>query len=555
MEEQQRNAGHLAEIDDLQKGYDEKLTAFEVSSCTPSSPISSQMQPSGGQTSHRRSHQGLQEVREGGSWSAGEEEASRHQAEEAPEVDQGGEYSSDDVELNLNVWQDGQARSEAHSSIDNFSSELDTNRAKVATLEEKLVAEEAELEEVRDSLKGPLVPPWCISKLTRNADKTDEFTEKIEAKQRELEPWTAKISEKQSAIDVAQSERDSLAEKAAAADAAMEDARANLKSLKQGDGSKQAEHDELKKEAVQVKKALASGEQDAEVGSLEDEFLLTNQAMTSKSDRLRNELSAARQKLDEAKASLAADKSENAVLSSLNKLKDQGRIKGFHGRLGDLGVIDGKYDVAVTTACGALNNLVVDTVEQGQACIEHLRKGNVGRASFMVLEKLPPRDLGPIETPENVPRLFDLIKPKDTKFAPAFYKGVFNTLVADDLAQAQRIGFGKKRWRVVTLAGQLIDPSGTMSGGGTKVFRGGMSSKFTADKVAPEVVARYENECAAAEQAFADFQKERKASEAELGALKKRLPEIEIAMEKIELDVNTASKRIQEAEKRLRELQ
>ena len=30
-EEQQQNAGHLAEINDLQKGYDEKLAAFEVS--------------------------------------------------------------------------------------------------------------------------------------------------------------------------------------------------------------------------------------------------------------------------------------------------------------------------------------------------------------------------------------------------------------------------------------------------------------------------------------------------------------------------------------------
>ena len=223
--------------------------------------------------------------------------------------------------------------------------------------------------------------------------------------------------------------------------------------------------------------------------------------------------------------------------------------------MGDLGVIDDKYDVAVTTACGSLNNLVVDTVEQGQACIEHLRKGNIGRASFMVLEKLPPRDLSRIETPENVPRLFDLIKPKDPKFAPAFYKGVYNTLVANDLAQAQRIGYGKKRWRVVTLAGQLIDPSGTMSGGGTKVARGGMSSKFAADMVAPEVVARYEKECATAEQELASFQSGRKAAEAELTGLRRRLPEIEIAMEKIELDVQTATKRIAEAEKRLKELQ
>jgi structural maintenance of chromosome 4 len=184
--------------------------------------------------------------------------------------------------------------------------------------------------------------------------------------------------------------------------------------------------------------------------------------------------------------------------ASLNKLKARAASRASTA-VGDLGVIDEKYDVAVTT-CSALNNLVVDTVEQGQACIEHLRKGNVGRASFMVLDKLPPRDLSRIETPEGVPRLFDLIKPKDPKFAPAFYKGVFNTLVADDLQQAQRIGYGKKRWRVVTLAGQLIDPSGTMSGGGTRVARGGMNSKFVADKVAPEVVHGYEKECHAAEE-------------------------------------------------------
>lgn len=225
------------------------------------------------------------------------------------------------------------------------------------------------------------------------------------------------------------------------------------------------------------------------------------------------------------------------------------------GRLGDLGVIDDKYDVAVTTACGALNNLVVDTVEQGQACIEHLRKGNVGRASFMVLEKLPPRDLGRIETPENVARLFDLIKPKDPKFAPAFYKGIFNTLVADDLTQAQRIGYGKKRWRVVTLAGQLIDPSGTMSGGGSRVQRGGMSSKFVPDRMEPEVVARYERDLQNAEQEWQAWQIQKRTAETELAALRKRVPELEIAMEKIQLDVSTATKRIAESEKHLAELQ
>lgn len=173
----------------------------------------------------------------------------------------------------------------------------------------------------------------------------------------------------------------------------------------------------------------------------------------------------------------------------------------------------------------------------------------------MVLEKLPPRDLGPIDTPENVPRLFDLIKPKEARFAPAFYKGVFNTLVADDLVQAQRIGFGKKRWRVVTLQGQLIDPSGTMSGGGAKVSRGGMSSKFAADKVGAEVVERYVKESESLEEEVKKWQVERKGLEEEVKGLRKRLPEVEVGLEKVGLDLKGGEKRREEAERRLKELQ
>ena len=43
------------------------------------------------------------------------------------------------------------------------------------------------------------------------------------------------------------------------------------------------------------------------------------------------------------------------------------------GRLGDLGEIDGAYDVAVSTASSALDYIVVDTAEGAQRCIEYLK--------------------------------------------------------------------------------------------------------------------------------------------------------------------------------------
>jgi structural maintenance of chromosome 4 len=221
-----------------------------------------------------------------------------------------------------------------------------------------------------------------------------------------------------------------------------------------------------------------------------------------------------------------------------------------------LGTIPDKYDVAISTACGALNNLVVDTVEQGQACIEYLRSQNVGRASFIVLEKLSQTNgLDRIETPEKVPRLFDLIKPKDARFLPAFYKGLGNTLVADNLDQANRIAFGgQRRWRVVTLAGQLIDSSGTMSGGGTNVAKGGMSSKLAAEAVSPDVLKRYEKDSEDAARRLDTALQDLRQIEGKIEGMTKSGPQLDMDLEKLNLDIQNGKRRITEAEKRVRDL-
>lgn len=50
-------------------------------------------------------------------------------------------------------------------------------------------------------------------------------------------------------------------------------------------------------------------------------------------------------------------------------------------------------------------------------------------------------------------------------------------MVANDLEQGTRIAYGAKRYRVVTLKGDLIETSGTMSGGGRTQIRGKMGTK------------------------------------------------------------------------------
>lgn len=59
----------------------------------------------------------------------------------------------DSVAVNI-IPQDGHAKSEALASIESYTEQLEKNRKKVADLEEKLESEQAELEEIVDSLKG-----------------------------------------------------------------------------------------------------------------------------------------------------------------------------------------------------------------------------------------------------------------------------------------------------------------------------------------------------------------------------------------------------------------
>lgn len=164
------------------------------------------------------------------------------------------------------------------------------------------------------------------------------------------------------------------------------------------------------------------------------------------------------------------------------------------------------------------------------------------------------KGMNKIKTPENAPRLFDLIKPKESRFAPAFYKALRDTLVAENLDQANRIAYGAVRQRVVTLAGQMFETSGTMSGGGGQPSRGGMSSKFASEAVRPEVMHQYEKDSEDAGRKLNQALEEGRQAENEVERLKRLGPELDMAYQKLGLEIETGKRSISEAEKRVKDL-
>lgn len=416
------------------------------------------------------------------------------------------------------------AASECQSLVEKHAYDIEKKTSESSQLEKEMRVEEEELSSIRESLKG----------------KTQGLSDQIAAKQKSLEPWNEKINKKQSAVAVAQSELDILRERSNAGAVLLEEAQGKIATIEETLESKQNDLEERQAQ----KQTL-----EAEVEKLKSDL----KKYTAREPEVRAHVSSARQKADEARASLASTQNRGSVEKGLMRLKESGRIDGFHGRLGNLGTIDEKYDVAISTACPALDNMVVDTVEVGQQCIDYLRKNNLGRANFILLDRLPRRDMSTIYTPESVPRLFDLVKPKDPKFAPAFYSVMQNTLVAKDLEQANRIAYGARRWRVVTLDGQLIDVSGTMSGGGTRVARGGMSSKQVAD-TSKEQVTRLESDLEELEKKFQHFQEKQRNIETQMREKTEEIPRVETKIQKIMIEIDSAKRSLADAQRRVKEL-
>ncbi|XP_061575451.1 structural maintenance of chromosomes protein 4 [Cololabis saira] len=321
--------------------------------------------------------------------------------------------------------------------------------------EKQKVKQEEKLKEVMESLK----------------EETSGLQQDKEQKEKELMELSKAVNETRSRMDLAQSELDIYLSRHKTAVTQLNTAKQTLQTTSDTLQERRATIKDLQ---VQIPKK----EQELKKSQEEQEKLMK---MDNETREVVREL---RQKVDEAKTSLSSNRSRGKVLDALMQQKKSGRITGIYGRLGDLGAIDEKYDVAISSCCGALDNIVVDTIDTAQKCVTFLKEQNIGVATFIGLDKMKvwERNMASIRTPEDTPRLFDMVRVNNENVRPAFYFALRDTLVAQDMEQATRMAFQKdKRWRVVTLKGQIIEMAGTMTGGG-RVLKGRMGSS-----IGPEV--------------------------------------------------------------------
>ena len=369
---------------------------------------------------------------------------------------------------------------DAQTAMEEAEESIPTLEEKIEECTERKSDEDAKLEEVFEETKAI----------------TEKLRLELEEKTQELAPLQQERSVFQNSLDTAQMKVNLLEDAVSRAKEQLMSVENELSSM---DSKQATKRDELVKCETELKESKERvGEAEAEMKSLSDKEAMLAKKSTELLVRysvysecavcieLRLFLTfpfpcnwCLQTQAEIAKASMQSSTGRSRVASAILKASKKGGELancGVMGRLGDLASIDEQYDVAVSTACGMLDHIVVQTTAGTQKCLEFLRKHNLGRASFVPLDKMKKgaHDRA-VDTPEGAPRLFDLISPGHFSITPALFLAVGNTLVAPDLETATRWAYEYgKRWRVVTLDGKLIETSGTMSGGGNSVQKGKM---------------------------------------------------------------------------------
>ncbi|MCI1904060.1 MAG: chromosome segregation protein SMC [Enterococcaceae bacterium] len=342
-----------------------------------------------------------------------------------------------------------------------------------------------------------------------------EWTTRIEAwqmeescKQKELEQVAAKIQKTEDQLDFyRQSPAEQLAhlrqkyyeviQKLAAAEQAAHaladrDQEQNVRTLKVRNEVKdlEAKKDlnaravaELEQKKAQLEAQLGTAAQTRAAAGREAETLHKREEALQK--ELFHEMSVQQQAQARLKSFEEIEKSHaNFYQGVRNVLRYQKELPGIIGAVADVIEVAPAFSGAIETALGgAAQHVIVASESDGRAAIRFLRERKLGRCTFLPLTVMKPKRL-----PEAVKKQlagcagFAGIAAEKLTFAPALENIIYyllgTTILAQDLpsgnAIAKKIGY---RYRVVTLAGDLFNPGGSMTGGAAQHQNSVLSQK------------------------------------------------------------------------------
>ena len=145
--------------------------------------------------------------------------------------------------------------------------------------------------------------------------------------------------------------------------------------------------------------------------------------------------------------------------------------QGIHGVLANLISVDKKYETAIEICLGSsLQNIVTQTEEEAKKLIQYLRQNNLGRASFLPISSIKANKLSQMNSKqiEGVIGIASEVVTCNREYRDIVENLLGKTVLVENIDVAIQLAKQNQyRFRIVTLKGDVINPSGAMSGGST----------------------------------------------------------------------------------------
>ena len=184
----------------------------------------------------------------------------------------------------------------------------------------------------------------------------------------------------------------------------------------------------------------------------------------------------------------------------------------LYGPVAEKFYVEKEFEKAISVALGSMSqNIIVSSTKDTSEMLKILEKNKMGRATFLPLDRVSGNKVK-INSKEDgmIGFACDLIK-FDEVFKGIFYNLLGRVIIADNFKNASRIS-KKHRLKVVTLKGEVFNPSGAITGGSLNNY----NSSFILRK----------NEITDFQNKFKDLQGQIKKIESEKNHLEEKISEL-----------------------------
>lgn len=361
--------------------------------------------------------------------------------------------------------------------------------AKLAQQEEQLTSQQAQIKEQRNELK------------VARSQSLDEREQTLKQQIEDLRNQQVDLMQQQTTVHnellFIQRNHQQESQQRRQNETQLQAAKQRLALLKHQQADQQVTVDQLAQQLDQVQKELAAAQEHS--GQLDQQY---DQAQRQWYQQL-GDVHSMESRIKSYRA-MAADYT-GFYQGVKHVLEHREEFPGLKGAVSELIDVPANLTTAIETALGSqLQQLVVDSQETGKQVIRFLVRQRAGRATILPLNALRPARQLKINNLANLPGLVGVASQLihfDQEIQPAIDHLLSTTIIADNLDHATVIAnHAFHRARVVTLDGQVINASGSMSGGANRHQRIGLLSQKQQLKSMKEQLGTVQQQANEAEQ-------------------------------------------------------